>query len=253
MITICFTYFKSLTLANFAAALYTVRRQDLSRVNEIVVFDNDTVDSPAVIRAEIDKLDFPVPVRLVSDKHGDSTRAQSWSTNVNVRLTNTKWVFYTRADYLLNYDIIQKFAALVESKPSDWSGFIVSNGCHLGNTIEECELTNWREEGPDLLRGIEYDYTLIDSGVWMLRRDAYDEVGGFDESLSAWGHAQTYFQYRLHTFGTDCVRIPEVLFRHPFHGAQRDIDLAHQQLAKHVGMDLKVMWSRYHGESPYGS
>jgi hypothetical protein len=251
-VTICFTYFKSLTLANLRASLFSVRQQDFSRVAELVFFDNDTVDSEEAIHAVIESFDFPVPVLVLSDKHGDPTRAQSWSTNATVRLARTKWVFYTRADYLLDFGILRKFVEVIDSRPPEWSGFITSNGCHLANVIEECEATNWRAEGPSVLHGIEYDYTSIDSGVWMLRKDAYDEVRGFDESLSAWGHAQTLFQYTLFRYGTDFVRVPETLFRHPFHGGARDMSVANAQLAEHVGIDIRQMWARYHGTSPYG-
>jgi GT2 family glycosyltransferase len=85
----------------------------------------------------------------------------------------------------------------------------------------------------------------------MARRGTYDRIGGFDERLSAWGHAQTEFQYRMHRGGVEFVRLPETLFYHPGHGGDKDMGLANQQLAE-VGTDLKVMWARYHGESPYG-
>lgn len=252
MITICFTYFKSLTLTNLAAALYSVGRQDLSLVEEIVVVDNDTPDSIEQIEAVVRMQHFSVPVRVVSYKHGDPTRMQAWSTNATVREAITPWVFYTRADYLLDFGILEKFVAVVGSKPAGWDGFIVSHGAHLGITVGECEATGWRTTGPRHLGGIIYDYTEIDSGVWMARRETYDRVGGFDERLFAWGHAQTEFQYRMHLAGVEFVRIPETLFFHPGHGGEKDMDLANRQLAAQ-GTDLKMMWARYHGASPYGS
>lgn len=240
MITICLTYFKSLTLANLAAALYSVRRQDLMRVREIVIVDNDTPDDEKYIEAVINAANLPGLVRFVSFKHGDPTRAQAWSTNATVRLALTPWVFYTRADYLLDFSILSKFIDVVDSKPKDWEGFIVSNGCHLGQDIYEVEKSPWREHGTRVLQGIVYDYTEIDSGVWMARRNTYDRIGGFDERLSAWGHAQTEFQYRMHLGGVEFVRLPETLFYHPGHGGDKDMGLANQQLAV-VGTDLKVM------------
>lgn len=84
-----------------------------------------------------------------------------------------------------------------------------------------------------------------------MRKSAWKAVGGMNESLTAWGHAQTDFQYRLWKSGVEFVRIPEVLFWHPAHGGEKDIDLAHRQLAASGG-DLKMMWTRYEGTSPYG-
>lgn len=252
-VTICFTYFKSLTLANLAAALYSVRRQDLSRVVEVVVVDNDTIDSESAIQSVISAQDFPIPVRLVSTKHGDVTREQAWSTNFTVRHAEAPWVFYTRADYLLDFSMVGKFLAVIDGKSANWDGFIVSHGCHLSLSIEECEKSDWRERGPRVFQGVEYDYTEIDSGVWMARRDAYDRIGGFDERLAAWGHAQTEFQYRMYVSGVKFVRVRETLFFHPHHGGSRDIDRAHAQLQE-IGLDrtrLQTMWERYEGAKFY--
>jgi hypothetical protein len=216
--------------------------------------DNNTEDSVESIQDAINQQDFPVPVRLLSLKHGDASKAQSWSTNKTVREAETAWEFYTRADYLLDFNILRKFVKVVDRHADPWNGFIVSNGCHLAITIDECERTDWRQRGPSLLKGIEYDYTVVDSGVWMARRDAYDRVDGFDETLSAWGHAQTLFQHSMYQAGTEFVRVPEVLFWHPWHGGPRDISVAHLQLLEQKGIDyegLKKMWSRYHGASPY--
>jgi hypothetical protein len=69
-----------------------------------------------------------------------------------------------------------------------------------------------------------------------------------DERLSAWGHAQTDFQYRLHRAGTEFVVVQETLFYHPQHAGPRDITLAHQELYNNVGADIKSLWARYEGE-----
>jgi len=254
VITICFTYFKSLSLANLAAALFSVRQQDLSRVESIVVVDNDTADPSDAIRSVIDDLSFPVPVQLLSFKHGDPTKTHSWSTNVAVREAVTPWVLFCRADYLLDFSTAKKFATVAEARPDDWDGFITGHVYHLVDDIAACERVAWRCLGPQLLRecfvGTESDYTCIDAGVWMARRSAFDRVGALDEELTAWGHAQTHFQHKLHATGTECVRIPEALFYHPQHTAVRDLDLAHQQL-RSKGIDLKQMWARYHGAQVY--
>lgn len=253
MISVAFTYFKSLTLANLSAALYSISRQDLSRVDEIIVVDNDTHDDESAIQEVIDSQQFTIPTRLVSTKHSDPARQQAWSTNFTVSHAQSPWVLYTRADYLLDFNILAKFTAVIDNHPTDWSGFIVSHGCHLGSSVEDCERTDWRQRGPRIFTGYEYDYTEIDSGVWMTTKADYDNIGGFDERLNEWGHAQTEFQYRMHLSGVEFVRLRETLFFHPFHGGPRDIDKAHEQLA-HIGMNrskLQQMWSRYEGPKFY--
>lgn len=245
MITICLIYFKSLTLDNLDAALYTVQQQDLSRVKEIVIVDNDTADDEVAILDVVESFGFPVPKHVLSFKHGDPLKTHAWSTNAAVREATTPWVFFTRADYLLAFDALKKFT----QRTPNWNGFITGNGCHLGIGIDKCERTDWRRTGPNF-PGSVFDYTLVDAGVWMARKAVFDRVGGLDESLTAWGHAQTDFQYRLSQSGVEFVRVPETLFWHPAHGGEKDIDLAHAQLAAKGG-NLKEMWKRYEGVSPY--
>jgi len=248
-VTVCFTYFKSLALANLSAALHSLQRQDMSLVDSIVIVDNDTSDSEADISQVIDEVPFTVPVQLFSFKHGDANKTHSWSTNTAVRNVATPWIFFTRADYLLAFSALEKHIAVAGAKPNGWNGFVVSKGCHLSMDIGECEKTAWRQLGPRF-SGFEIDYTIVDSGVWLARKDAFDRVGGLDEALTAWGHAQTDFQYRMHKSGVEFVRIDDTLFYHPLHAGHRDLDLAHQQLAA-KGADLREMWARHEGARVY--
>lgn len=251
MITICFTYFRSLTLAHLEAALYSISRQtDFASVQEMFVVDNNTDDDPSDILAIIDKLAFPFTVTLRSYKHGDVTRTHSWSTNVAVREVRTPWVFFCRADYLLATDTMAKFVGVVRSE--EWDGFVTSRGCHLDCNLGTVEITQWRKAGAQILQhlGTLYDYTNIDAGVWMARKASFDRVGGLCEGLTAWGHAQTLFQWKLFNSGVEFVRHPDVLFFHPQHGGEKDLDLANRQLAEQ-GVDLREMWARYDGPRMY--
>lgn len=252
-VTVVCTYFRSLELANLAAALHSVRRQALERAQSIIVFDNDTAATEDELWSVIEPLDFPVPVRLVSMKHGDRLRAHSWSSNAAVREAAGEWLLFTRADYLLDFDLLRWFTDIVASKPVDWDGFVTANVYHLAADIAWCEQTPWRRQGTDVLRGLpgsEGAYTTIDAGVWMARKSSYERVGGLDEELTAWGHAQTHFQYKLHRSGVEFVRIPQPLFYHPMHAAERDIELTHRQL-RDRGVNLREMWARYEGAQPY--
>lgn len=253
MISICFTYFRSLTLANFRAALTSIRQQSLSPVSEIVILDNNTEDSVEAIQSEIDALAFPVPTRFYSVKHGDPTKTHSWSTNEVIKRAIDPWILFTRADYILDFGLVNRFYEITQRYNPDWNGFVTGLVRHMHVDIGACEKTNWRVEGTSALLtlpGITENHTLIDSGVWLARKDAFNTVHGLNESLSAWGHAQTHFQYKLHAIGTEFVQIQEPLFFHPLHSAHRDLALAHEQLAAQ-GVDLKEMWKRYSGRSPY--
>lgn len=252
-ITICFTYFKSLTLANLRAALHSVRKQDLSNVEELIIVDNDTTDTAQDIQEIINALMFPMRTNLISVKHGNSSFTHAWSTNIAVRAASTPWVLFTRADYLLSFNALDRFTSVIIPRSEDWNGFVTGHVYHLSVDIATCEQTWWRVDGPSGLQafaGSEADYTVIDAGVWMARRDAFEHVHGLDESLTAWGHAQTYFQYCMYKAGVEFVRIPEILFYHPQHSAPRDIELAHQQL-RDQGVDIKELWARHDGVQPY--
>src|ERR1044071_1322886 len=113
MITICFVYFRSLTLAHLEASLYSLRQQtDLSAIQELIVVDNNTTDSGADIQAVIEQLEFPFKVALKSRKHGDPTKTHSWSTNLAVSQVQTPWVFFSRADYLLSFSFVEKVSSV---------------------------------------------------------------------------------------------------------------------------------------------
>lgn len=253
MITICMTYFVSLTLVNLSAALYSLRQQKFDRVKEIIVIDNNTRSGWEEIHQIIEEFKFPVPVRLLSFDHENPERTHSWSTNMAVRHAVTPWIFFSRADYVLDFDIVDKFMQVVDAKPEGWKGFVSSHVYHLHVDIGACNQLSWRLDGPKIFRrlpGVENDYMYIDAGVWLCRRDSFHSVSGLEESLSAWGHAQTHFQHKLYEAGVEFVTLQDTLFYHPQHAAPRDLAVANEQLAAQ-GIDLRKMWQRYHGGSPY--
>lgn len=249
MITICMTYFRSLALTNLRSALHSVRWQDLSQVAEVVLIDNNTEDSPTDIDTLLRSFYFPIRVRLVSFKHGDPSKTHSWSMNAAVREAGTPFVFCTRADYILDASLLRKSAHAL-----DIADLIVAQGYHLNEDVLECEAqTQWSLKGADALRslpGTLIDYTLIDSGVSLMSMAAFNKTGGLDEGLTAWGHAQTEFQHRLYKAGARVHCLPEVLFYHPQHAANRDLSLAHAQL-KERGIDVNELWKRHEGTQPY--
>jgi hypothetical protein len=251
MVTVCFTYFRSLTLANLDAALYSVRQQDLSRVSTIEIIDNNTDDAPQDIWAVIDALKFPVPTHLTSHKHCDASKTHAWSTNVAVSAVKTPWIIFTRADYLLDADAVRLFL----DAASDDNRFIVGGYCDVMFNVQRCEDLDWRKRGVEVLRPRrEFDHVLIDAGVWCASRKLFDSVGGLDERLSAWGHAQTHFQHKLFEAGAEFVRLPKVLFYHVHHSydRERDLGLASEQLAAIGAPSAKTMWARYEGvANPY--
>jgi len=250
-VTACLTYFKSLTLANLAASLWSLHQQDLSRVKEIVIVDNDTVDSGHEVRITADAFAFPVPVRVLSFKHGDPSKTHAWSTNRAVQEVTTPLVFFTRADYLLDCEAVSNLTDAVQTE----NQFVVGGYYDVQADVYRCEQTDWRLRGPSVLQplGRSYDHVLIDSGVWLTSKKLFNSVGGLDESLTAWGHAQTHFQHKLFLAGAEFVRVPTIVFYHVAHAyvAPRDHVEASRQL-KNLGVTLGTMWARYTGpDNPY--
>ena len=248
MISICFVYFRSLTVANLAAALMSLRWQDFSNVREIIFVDNNTEDDSDQLVRIVSAFEFPVNVRMRICKHGDPSKTHSWSTNEAVGAATAPWVFFTRADYILQQDAVRRF-----SEQANAGNFVTSNAYQLHVDIAACNDSGWRAQGAEALKrlpGTEIDYTVIDTGVWMTTRALFQSVGGLSKDLTAWGHAQTHFQHKLFKAGVEFVRIPEALYFHPMHGAERNIDAAHAQLSG-LGVDLREMWARYHGPRVY--
>jgi GT2 family glycosyltransferase len=173
---------------------------------------------------------------------------------VAVRAADTNWVFFTRADYLLDFGMLAKCLAMAASHPLGWDGFVTADCYQLARDIGACDAQPWRETGPRILRqlpGSVANHTVVDTGVWMSTKAAFEKVGGLDEGLTAWGHAQTHFQWKLHKAGTQIVRIPEVLYYHPQHGGPRDLAAANEQLQAVTGVDVKELWKDYEGKHIY--
>lgn len=253
MITIAFTHFRGLSLANLRAALFTVRQQDFDQVASILFLDNNTVDEEKVLQDILDEFNFPVPVHLISIKHGDPTKTHAWSTNFIHRATTTPWIFFTRSDYLIAPNTLALFREQIRHD----NMFIIGGYYGLDITIDQCNQYDWRTYGVEMLKpfGREYAHGLVDvGGVWLTTKSAFDSVGGLDERMWAWGHQQTLFQYRLRLAGTEFVKVPQVVFYHAEHGyeAPRDHSVAAAQLKEVAGIDVAEMWQWYTGpDNPY--
>ena len=143
MITICLTHFKCLTLKHLSAALHSVRQQDFTHVEKIIIADNDTnVDAEALL-ATVNALSFPVPVSILRLEHGDPKKTHAYSTNQVVERAQTPWIFFTRADYILHFDALKKIGGATK-----WGQFGTSYFKHLHVGIDDVERTAWRTTKP---------------------------------------------------------------------------------------------------------
>ena len=247
MIGVGFVHFRTCELAHLDAAWLTLSRQSFEGVGHVVFLDNNTTHDPDDLATILDRYPLPVPVIRVFDKHGDPSRTQSWSVNRVVNLVQAEWVFFTRTDFLLDYDCLARFRAERDRRPG-WCGFVTSYCQQMG--YDEA-LSNvdalaphsapdalWRHDsqGPKILTHdptVPSHYfrdTEVDAGVWLMVKTAHREAGGLNERMTSWGFQQQVFQRRLRARGVEIVAIPEYLYHHQHHWAPRDFERARQEL-----------------------
>ncbi len=245
--SICFVFFRGLTLDHLDAAWYSVHKQDLLHVERIYFLDNNTEYSEEAINAVLKRYERDdIEYVKVFEKHGDSTRTQSWSVNRVCQMAGGPWILFTRADYILAWDALARMRVEILDRPSwDWRRF-VSGWCwqmaydrEAKNTPEviDIEKYRWREGGmPALLQhpyGFRFHETDEDAGVWFTAKDYLAEAGWMNEKLVSWGYQQSTFQRALKRIGITCSAVQDYLFAHQHHYADRDFDRARQEYQQH--------------------
>ncbi len=239
--SICFVFFRGLTLQHLDAAWYSVSRQDLTNVGEVVFLDNNTEYDEADILGVLGR--YSVPTVYLSEKHGDPTKTQSWSVNRVCKAASFPWIFFTRADYILGFDALWRMRAEVLTRGTWDQRRFVSGWCwqmaydrEAKNTPEvvDIEQYGWRERGMEALLehpyGFKFHETDQDAGVWFTKKEYLDEAGWMNEKLTSWGYQQSTFQRALrHKAKVECTAIPAYLFAHQHHYAERDFTKARRE------------------------
>jgi len=165
MISLCFVHFRTLSLQHLDAAWFSLSKQDFTGVQEVCFLDNNTDDSPAAITAVLDRYPLPVPVFTRFAKHGDPTRTQSWSVNSVCQWAGGPWLFFTRSDYILAFDCLQKMRDQILLRPTWDHRRFVSGWCwQMGadealtnaETFVDVERYGWRERG--MMALLEHPY-----------------------------------------------------------------------------------------------
>lgn len=234
-VSVCFVFFRSTDLANLDAAWYSLSRQRLDCVNEIYFLDNNTEFEVSAIEDVLRRYEFKrqedgsaVPVRCDWRKHGNPSWTHSWSVNYMHGRSQGPLLFFTRADYILDFSCLsQMYRVLeVEGRP-----LLVSGWCYQMaydrellpyNPVADIKSVDWRRHGPrifvDRLPGHCFHETDQDAGVWLCSHDSIRAVGGMNERLVSWGYQQSTFQRALKNAGTPSIAVPRYLFYHMPHG-----------------------------------
>ncbi len=241
-------HFRTVPRELLEAALFTLSKQSFEGVDRIIVYDNNSEHSEDTITACVNQhlSRLPVPVVKVFDQHGDSTKTQSYSVNRVVERC-TEWVFFTRSDFLLDYDCLKKYRETRDEK-GDY-GFITSYCLQMGfdermsNEPDVApysyESAPWRQDpaGPRSLIGnvpaYQFHTTDLDAGVWLAHKTRIDHIEGLNERMSSWGFQQQEFQRRWRERGWPIHNIPEYLFMHQHHWADRNFTKANDEIARY--------------------
>jgi hypothetical protein len=247
-VDICFVHFRSLNLIHLDAAWYSLSRQGFQGVKSVQFLDNNTDDSPEAIQEVLNRYPIPVPVNVEFSKHGDPSRTQSWSVNHVCRdMAEGPDIFFTRSDYILSFDCLQRFRHFIADQPATQKIF-ASGWCwqmaydREAKNIDaniDIEQYNWRHLGMEALLQHPYAFrfheTHLDAGVWMTRKKYLEEAGWMNEKLVSWGYQQSTFQRFLERNNVRCLAIQDYLFAHQHHYAVRNFDLASAEYSQHGG------------------
>lgn len=246
-IDLCLVHFTTLTLTHLDAAWYSVSRQSFRDVARVVVLDNNSGSDRAAVAAILTRYPIPVPIVVEYQTHGDPAKTHSWSVNRMLRdLATAPRVLFTRSDYILAFDALARLRAYDEAHPTErlfvsgwcWQMAYDRDAQNIDATVD-IEPYDWRRRGMSALLQHPYAFrfheTDLDAGVWFTQRQAVLNVGGLNEGMSSWGFQQSEFQRRLTRSGVRCHAIPDYLFAHQHHYADRDFRRARTEWVTHSG------------------
>jgi hypothetical protein len=153
-------------------------------------------------------------------------------------------IFFTRSDYILSFDCLQRFRAFVADNSKD--KIFVSGWCwqmaydREARNIDahvDIEQYNWRHHGMIALlqhpHAFRFHETNLDAGVWMTKKEYMEAAGWMNEGLVSWGYQQSTFQRFLDRQNVRCIALQDYLFAHQHHYADRNFDRASAEYHEH--------------------
>ena len=245
MLSIVFTFYRTLDLNHLERAITSLAKQTIWPLNdpkdELLFVDNNTEYDEADIRGVIEP-HFKYPfLNYHSCKHGDPNKRHSWSANYGIRHARNSKIFFTRADYILMEDAIEKMDAIWK-EGRFVSGWCWQMGCKRQEVADrlclvydkdpEYESYAWRSNVRNLLQhpnAHSFPETDMDAGTYMTSKAAMKVGGWYDEAMIGFGYQQSTLQRRMAEGGIAMMVVPEYLFCHQHHEAERDFDKALQE------------------------
>jgi hypothetical protein len=244
MLSIVFTFYQTLDLDHLERALYSLSRQtELGRADELVFVDNNTVFHPDEIRAVVEQYRIPMRLSYHFQKHGNPDRRHSWSANYGIRAADNEMFFFTRADYILMEDALERMTDECAGEGLTFaSGWCWQMACERGGTPYEAvpsyEAYAWRRNVRFLLQHTHahrFHETDKDAGVFATTKEAIALGGWYDEAMISFGYQQSTLQRRMRNAGVCMTAIQDYLFCHQHHEADRDFNRAHAEYVNSRG------------------
>lgn len=236
MLSLVFIFYRTLDLDHLERAIYSLARQTgLGLASELVFVDNNTAYEPEAIRAVVEP-HFQEPfVKYHFLKHGVDSRRHSWSANYGIRAAANEDFFFTRADFILMEDCLERMA--MTARESQQPALATGWGWYLARSADEAGLHidvpyedyDWRNNVRALLQypsSLRFHDTALDAGVFVTSKAAIELGGWYDEAMINFGFQQSTLQRHMSNAGVYMVAIEDYLFCHQHHAADRNFERA---------------------------
>ena len=252
-INVCYVHFRGLSLLHLDASLFSLSKAiERHPVRTVHVLDNASGHWPMDVEAQVRTNLRTVPVSFQSWQQPDVRRTHSWTVNhlCRDRAHDADWIFFLRSDYIVAFDVLEQLASLALAVRVTGRKPFVSGWCWQMGIDEalsnidahvDIERYGWRTStrGLDALQQHPYAHrfhqTQHDAGVWLTRREYLAAAGWMNEAMTAWGYQQSTFQRALGRVGVSCDVVPDYLFAHQHHYAERDFVRAQREYQQFGG------------------
>lgn len=199
--------------AYLPACVEGVRRQTLAPLEMIIVDDGSTDDTPALLRA----LDLPFPLRVLAQP----TRGQSAARNLAVSVARGSYLAFLDHDDIWHPRHLERLVGLLEADGElGWAYSDIDEMDGDAGLVQTNLLAvlNAEVQHPkvSLYNMLRHDLYIFPSAT-VMRRAAFEEVGGFDERLA--GYEDDDLFLRLFRRGWRNAFTPEALVRYRRHTA----------------------------------
>jgi hypothetical protein len=225
--TLILTCYHTLEVEHLERSLYSLSKQTV--MSKYRVFFDATSQIPRLtIRDLLDKYLKVHEWNCCIEEDGDpAKRNLSWNNNAAIRMAPTQVFVLCRADFVYDFTFCEKVLAAYANEPMSYA----TSWMFMMPAVQDLDSLGWRENPQRLLENnagvtskqIEcWKMADKDGPSFCTSKQACEAAGWYDESFTSWGFSQQDIQSRMRAAGVKMKVIPEWLFFHMFHPAERD-------------------------------